>query len=96
MERPLLPPAEPQPPPPEQQQRRRRSRWELIVCLVAAVSYALTAPGSRNALLTAKGPITDVYGPTAYGNINAVGYATYGVSYARPSFPEPRAPSPEP
>ena len=52
--------------------------------MVAAVSYALTAPGSRNALLTAKGPITDVYGPTAYGNINAVGYATYGVRH--PAF----------
>ena len=57
----------------------RRRRWELLVVATLAIAYALTVSTSRNALFTAKSRIEETFGPQAYGNINSVGYATYGV-----------------
>jgi sugar phosphate permease len=57
----------------------RRRKWELVVCTCLAISYSLTVSTSRNALFTAKSQINDEFGGNAYGNINSVGYATYGV-----------------
>jgi sugar phosphate permease len=57
----------------------RRRRREFVVVATLAIAYALTVTTSRNALFTAKGQIKEAFGPNAYGNINSVGYATYGV-----------------
>ena len=57
----------------------RRRRLEFVVVATLAIAYALTVSTSRNALFTAKGQIKQAFGPNAYGNINSVGYATYGV-----------------
>lgn len=59
-------------------QVQRRRKWETIVCFTLAICYSLTVTTSRNSLFTAKSSIAEAFGPAAYGNINALGYATYG------------------